>query len=1035
MSKSNSSFNIIIKESKTPTKNNDELSIGNTTNHDSLHNTKKSLMKSFKTENKVNGKRNNFFMALQTLKTSIDTIKENDIFEGMEEYSETNPNQTKEENISRNLHRPLVKEIIKEGNYLNIIKPITNFGISINNPYIFNYNLENIIDKFKIENKNNKKLDDIKNKGINNLITINTTSVNKFKYKKIFNGQVNKAILNDKLANKFNGGKNQKFKFNTFNSTNIKPFHKEKIIDDLEKPIDIKVKDYENKLNIIKNNQKLDKNISNKVKDYRDNLKDIVKNLNFQDISNSKTSKEKIKQSINNGKNSNGMNKIKKLLLSYKNTSTGEKIRMKYERSELKAIKNNQNSAFINTRNLLNLLENGNKENFNINNEEFTKKIIKKINEMTTVKAEFKSKNEIIDINNNFFYNYYKLKDNYNSKSKKIAKNLLNMFNSCSKKLNFDGSSLNIDSKSLKKINDSSYQEIIDLFSDKSFEKNEENNNTNVVRISQNNLNLFSELSSLLESNILNNNFTNKEIIFLNSNENKSSYHLKKQISQNLENDKDNNDILIYYSPFNQKIRKFDLDSPFNGSLFSNEYTFENYPQVYGTDIKIKNFKRSQEIIEKFVKTNLHGGLLELSESPSLINTLSPKSFAKPLYRLEKIEENINLKKNEILNSSKNVIMNNEINYSINSSYRLKSEDSQNPNTIYDISFYLNLIKQSSSYPNINPNKLFKKNPSIKWEDRLEIFLWMMKNCEEFAYKRDTFHYSICYFDLFLYLSKDEIKKKDLKLIGITCISLSAKIEEVQIPKLIEYSKSIEPSCTNINIIISMEQKICSTLKWKLIPITIETWLNWYTCQWDLFIDSSPEIKKQLKEYIKEEEILFFKRQNEKAYCNYRRIYQLIDLIALDFQHYNYDKRAIVAGCFFEIICFEYDLDYLFEKKKLFSKNKKRKQKFIDIIQNMYNLFIEQSFDFLFSEQLVQNGIKYAFKFREFSFTFNMPLIYKAEQKIDQDIEYNYEDFISYQTTNSDIYSFFVKMYRGEDKYKKTESKKSLTFKNKIKSK
>ena len=132
MSKSNSSFNIIIKESKTPTKNNDELSIGNTTNHDSLHNTKKSLMKSFKTENKVNGKRNNFFMALQTLKTSIDTIKENDIFEGMEEYSETNPNQTKEENISRNLHRPLVKEIIKEGNYLNIIKPITNFGISIN---------------------------------------------------------------------------------------------------------------------------------------------------------------------------------------------------------------------------------------------------------------------------------------------------------------------------------------------------------------------------------------------------------------------------------------------------------------------------------------------------------------------------------------------------------------------------------------------------------------------------------------------------------------------------------------------------------------------------------------------------------------------------------------------------------------------------------------------------------------------------------------------------------------------------------------
>ena len=39
----------------------------------------------------------------------------------------------------------------------------------------------------------------------------------------------------------------------------------------------------------------------------------------------------------------------------------------------------------------------------------------------------------------------------------------------------------------------------------------------------------------------------------------------------------------------------------------------------------------------------------------------------------------------------------------------------------------------------------------------------MNKNCEEFAYKRDTFHYSISYFDLFLFLLKEEIKKHDLK--------------------------------------------------------------------------------------------------------------------------------------------------------------------------------------------------------------------------------------------------------------------------------
>ena len=69
-------------------------------------------------------------------------------------------------------------------------------------------------------------------------------------------------------------------------------------------------------------------------------------------------------------------------------------------------------------------------------------------------------------------------------------------------------------------------------------------------------------------------------------------------------------------------------------------------------------------------------------------------------------------------------------------------------------------------FPKINPKKIFQKNNKIKWEDRLKILLWMNKNCEEFAYKRDTFHYPISYFDLFLFLLKEEIKKHDLKLIG-----------------------------------------------------------------------------------------------------------------------------------------------------------------------------------------------------------------------------------------------------------------------------
>jgi hypothetical protein len=79
----------------------------------------------------------------------------------------------------------------------------------------------------------------------------------------------------------------------------------------------------------------------------------------------------------------------------------------------------------------------------------------------------------------------------------------------------------------------------------------------------------------------------------------------------------------------------------------------------------------------------------------------------------------------------------------------------------------------------------------------------MMRICEEFAFKRDTYHYSCFYFDYYLYLSKEKIKNKnELKLIGITCISISAKIEEVQIPKSVEYTESLNDSYKIEDIII-----------------------------------------------------------------------------------------------------------------------------------------------------------------------------------------------------------------------------------------
>ena len=57
------------------------------------------------------------------------------------------------------------------------------------------------------------------------------------------------------------------------------------------------------------------------------------------------------------------------------------------------------------------------------------------------------------------------------------------------------------------------------------------------------------------------------------------------------------------------------------------------------------------------------------------------------------------------------------------------------------------------------------------------------------------------------------------------------------------------------------EQKIISVLRWKTIPKTINTWLNWNFCQWDLFIDGVKGIKELLLKDYTEGQIAYFKKK------------------------------------------------------------------------------------------------------------------------------------------------------------------------------
>ena len=951
-----------------------EISENNTTHNDSLHKEKKIYFTSKKkniTEQKH--KQHNYYLALNTIQKKV-----NDTFQelSLNEFSEINKINTKEKNISNYIKNPIIKEVIKVGNILKTIKASKKKKslITIDNKNIFNkINLNNIIVNDEEEENSSTIINETKNtksinisnkkensKNIND--NLNNIINNKSNDKNLI--KENNAITKNKnIEKKTNIIKNKNIK----NNTNIKQnnFYKLDIINDLEESIDIKVKDY---------NSKKDKNYSNKFrpnqminqyfdldkkKFFNNNAKNrilnsrIFKSFDFRNIR-----KKGFNYSIHEIKHIKKWSNVD-IILKNKNTktTTGKKLRKKYERTELKS----------------------NKNSFNQNNKRFYNN---------------SSKNDIYikeDINN---------EDDLNNL--KLAKNLIGKFNMCSENENlFENMMFNIDEKSK---NDSNYEkedlindkvEFIDFLSNESginkqnnniISKEYSNNDTFIIKTNDN-------INDLENENSTSGNIKNK---YNKQRNNSCIYNINNNIYKN--NININKSIDNFNSP--SKIKEFTL-LPKNINLKKNQ-KLEKIMLYNDNSIYKRN--KSQNFLNIIPIDPEENGFLDLSDSPSYINTQTP----------------LNIQNNSDKISLNNNLHNNYLN-------------SQIQHSIYDLEFYQNLLIANNSYKKISYQKIFKNQPIVNWESRLNALLWMMKICEEFAFKRDTFHYSCFYFDLYLFLLKEKIKNKnELKLIGITCISISAKIEEVQIPKLIEYADSIN-DYYKIEDIINIEKKICVSLGWKLIPMTISSWLNWYTCQWDLFVYSIDGIKDKLLLFSDDDNILFFKRQNEISYYNYRRIYQIIDLIVLDYNFYKYEIRYLIAACFLICICLHYNLDYdfnkkIFKNKKYINKKNTNKNDICKVLLEIYIQFIEQSFDYSFKDKKLNECIYYVYKFINFKFSYDIPLIFQIEQ--DHINDYSYEDFISYQTTCANIFPFFKDIHKKE--IKKIKNKKSFIINKKL---
>ncbi|XP_054278740.1 G1/S-specific cyclin-E1-like isoform X3 [Macrosteles quadrilineatus] len=124
----------------------------------------------------------------------------------------------------------------------------------------------------------------------------------------------------------------------------------------------------------------------------------------------------------------------------------------------------------------------------------------------------------------------------------------------------------------------------------------------------------------------------------------------------------------------------------------------------------------------------------------------------------------------------------------------------------------------------LRDSELFAQHPSLQFRMRSVLLDWIMEVCEVYKLHRETYHLTLDYIDRYL-SSQTDIPKQQLQLIGITCLQLAAKNEEIYPPKMVDFAYVTDGACSEAEI-LAKELVVCEALGWLLNPVTPLYWLK-----------------------------------------------------------------------------------------------------------------------------------------------------------------------------------------------------------------
>ncbi|XP_062126886.1 G1/S-specific cyclin-E isoform X2 [Drosophila sulfurigaster albostrigata] len=137
-----------------------------------------------------------------------------------------------------------------------------------------------------------------------------------------------------------------------------------------------------------------------------------------------------------------------------------------------------------------------------------------------------------------------------------------------------------------------------------------------------------------------------------------------------------------------------------------------------------------------------------------------------------------------------------------------------------------NMCLHDEQDSHLRSSSMLDHHPGLQPRMRAILLDWLIEVCEVYKLHRETFYLAVDYLDRYLN-GERQVQKTHLQLIGITCLFVAAKVEEIYPPKICEFAYVTDGACTERDI-LQHEKILLQALGWDICPLTVTGWLGVY---------------------------------------------------------------------------------------------------------------------------------------------------------------------------------------------------------------